>query len=264
MHAKSQEVELNNILYSWPCLSIDLGPFWSQPPSSLDKLNSKDCIGITLHLIWKSRMSWLTTYLQHPNKHKQAYLNISPGLTSPFMQPKTKSPFQIHPQISPLKPWHLGFQGAKQGLLGAQDLHGAGGVLGQIRQAAWLFGMLFQAKNMEANKHNICRTPAWEINRAPMISPIRAAKFGATKSILASAWRQDAYSRLAGHWHWCSLYCCFKAPLWNCNSWMTRTRKLEFCWNRPSRYSKFLWAVALKTTTPLGHTDAIREHPAFK
>lgn len=58
---KSKEVELNNILYSWPCLSIDLGPFWSQPPSSLDKLNSKDCIGITLHLMWKSRMSWPTS-----------------------------------------------------------------------------------------------------------------------------------------------------------------------------------------------------------
>ena len=160
MHAKSKEVELNNILYSWPCLSINLGPFWSQPPSSLDKLNSKDCIGITLHLIWKSRMSWLTTYLQHPNKHKQTYLNISPGLTSPFMQPKTKSPFQKPPPKSaPLKPRHLGFQGAKQGLLGAQDLHGAGGVLGQIRQAAWL--QIFQQLGVDMMLNPAVEIPAW-------------------------------------------------------------------------------------------------------
>lgn len=224
-----------------------------------------------------------------PTASKQTYLNISPG--SPFIcNPNPKAPPKSTPKSAPLKPRHLGFQGAKQGLLGAQDLHGAGGVLGQIRQAAWLrifqqlgnpaveipawnwecpnwnlfFGMLFFGEEYGSQQHNICRTPAWEINRAPMISPIRAAKFGATKSILASAWRQDAYSRLAGHWHLCSLYCCFRAPLWNCNSWMTRTRKLEFWWNRPSRYSKFLWAAALKTTTPLGHTDAIREHPAFK
>lgn len=138
MHAKSQEVELNKAYTadSWPCLSIDLGPFWSQPPFSLDKLNSKDCIGITVHLIWKSRMSWPTSL---PTASKTTYLKHFSRFNFSFhMQPKPKAPSKIHPQVSPWKPRHLGFQGAKQGLLGAQDLHGAGGVLGQIRQAAWL------------------------------------------------------------------------------------------------------------------------------
>lgn len=166
------------------------------------------------------------------------------------MQPKTKSPFQKPPPNQPLKtaaPWF-----SRRETRPSRRPRSARCWRGTWPNSSSCLAVrnAFPGEEYGSQQHNICRTPAWEINRAPMISPIRAAKFGATKSILASAWRQDAYSRLAGHWHWCSLYCCFKAPRWNCNSWMTGTRKLEFWWNRPWTYSKFLWAVALPLKPP--------------
>ena len=146
-----------------------------------------------------------------PTASKQTYSNISPGLTSPSCtQTKSLSPFGTlvfkarnkafsAPKICTVLAGYLAkfvkLPGIRSSRLRIREFRCSDPETKGFEQLEW--------QNLQKGS-----PPAWEIKRAPIISPIRAAKFGATKSILAS-WRQDAYSGPAGHWHWCSLCCCF-------------------------------------------------------